>query len=77
MADGITLTCKLGAFTFDTTVRLSQAKRIRDEIMGQFFNPLPSTPRLRTEDECEAYIRNKDRFTELSTIPFELLINIT
>lgn len=76
MADGITLTCKLGAFTFDSRVRISQAKRIRDEIMGQFFNPLPNTPRLRTEEDCEAYMRNKDRFTDLSTVPFELTINV-
>jgi hypothetical protein len=66
-----TLVCKLGRFVFDKTVPLHKAKFIRDECMGQYFNPKPQTPVLRTEDDIEEYARTALPLT-YRDIPFEV-----
>lgn len=72
--DEVTLVCKLGRFTFKKDVRISKAKRIRDEVMGQFFNPRPGSRRLRTEDDIEEYVRNEHHLRDVAGIPFEVEI---
>lgn len=72
--DGITLTCKLGRFTFNRNVLISKAKRIRDEVMGQWFNPRPGSTRLYTEDDIEAYVRNEHHLRDVAGIPFEVVV---
>lgn len=59
MSGELTMTCKLGRFTFAEGTLLSRAKLLRDSVMGQFFNPKPSNPRLTNEESIYAYARNE------------------
>jgi len=51
----LTFTCGLGVFTFDSNVKLSHAKLLRDTICGQFFNPKTNSKKLRTEEDIYEY----------------------
>lgn len=75
MADGFTISCKMGTFTFDKNVMISKAKRIRDEVMGQFFDPKAGLPRLRTERDIESFVRNAHHLKDVSDVPFEVRIS--
>lgn len=69
----VTFTTRMGVFTFDSGVNLGHAKRLRDEVMGQFFNPKPGTFRIRNEKDAEMYIRDHKNSC-ISGIPFDLVM---
>jgi hypothetical protein len=71
MADGITLTCTVGRFTFDTDVIISRTKLIRDSVMGQILTPRPGEPHLITAQDVYAYIRDGSCGRTLENVPFE------
>lgn len=74
MQTTITLTSKLGSFTFDKSVVLSRAKLIRDAVTGQFFNPVVPT-KIKTEDDAYDFVeRHMGR--DVEDIPFELHIKV-
>lgn len=73
MNDTITLTSKVGNFVFDKRVRLSRAKMIRDAILGQYFNPKPNEPSIKTVDDAYSYARDH-LSRELESIPFSLFM---
>lgn len=75
MQTSITLTSKMGNFTFDKRVRLSKAKLIRDSIVGQFFNPRPSEPRIKNEHDAHEYAINH-LGRDFEGIPFSLSIDV-
>lgn len=76
MAGEITLTCRLGRFTFDgdPKVILSKAKRIRDEVMGQYFTPKKGVMRIYTEKDIEEFVRNEHHMRDVADVPFEVTI---
>lgn len=76
MAKEITLTCKMGKFTFNGDVAISKAKRIRDEIMGQFFNPKRDLMRIHTARDAETFVRTERHMSDCAHIPFEVVITV-
>jgi hypothetical protein len=60
---------------FKSNVRLSQAKLIRDSVMGHFFNPKPNEPKIRTEDDVYRYVR-EDCSRILAGIPFTVIMDV-
>lgn len=70
----MTLTCAMGNFIFDGGVSLSKMKKIRDEVMGQFFTPKPGLPRLNTRQDIESFVRNEHHMRDVASIPFEVTI---
>lgn len=72
--DGITLTCKMGTFTFNNGVLMSKARRIRDEVVGQFFAPKEGLPRIKSVNDAEEFVRNQKHLRDVADIPFEVMI---
>lgn len=64
-------TCALGTFTFSRRTSLAVAKLVRDTVMGQFFNPKPGEPKLKTEVDCQEFIRNHPSHT-IANVGFDL-----
>lgn len=73
MQTHITLTSKIGNFTFDKDVALAKAKLIRDSIVGQFFCPKPHESAIKTEEDAYLYVQTR-LGRDLEEIPFELSI---
>lgn len=71
----ITLTTKLGHFTFDSHVVLSKAKLIRDSITGQYFNPKSDEPKIKTVDDALEFVSHHIA-GDLKYIPFEVVFHI-
>lgn len=71
----ITLTTKLGHFTFDSHVVLSKAKLIRDSVTGQYFNPKSDEPKIKTVDDAFDFVGHHIA-GDLKYIPFEVVFHI-
>lgn len=74
MAGEITLTSKMGTFTFDRRVVISKAKLIRDSITGQFFNPKSDERSIKRASDIEPYVR-AHLSKQLNEIWFEVTLN--
>lgn len=75
MPHEITLTSKLGVFTFDSDVILAHAKIIRDAVTAQFFNPQNGI-KIRSEADAERFVQNHLGQT-LAEIGFDVEIRPT
>ena len=73
MADGITLTCKMGKFTFDKGVSLSTAKLIRDSVMAQYFSPKGDMLKIKGPQDAHALVKNTFG-SDWADIPFTVVI---
>jgi hypothetical protein len=65
-------TTKLGIFSFADGVRDSHAKLIVDTVLGQYFNPDPKGPKLRTVGDAYDFIFSHDSRV-LAATEFELV----
>lgn len=52
----LSFTCGLGVFTFDSNVKLSHAKLLRDTVIGQYYNPKTGSKRLKDERDIHDYV---------------------
>lgn len=70
---GITLTSRIGSFVFDQGTPLNKAKRLRDEVMGQFFKPAPGLPRIKTDQDIYQFVKEQRHLSDVSHLRFELV----
>lgn len=69
----MTMTTKIGNFTFRKDVPLSHAKLLRDSVLGQFLNP-QGGGRITCEAEAQDFAY-EHLGRDLSCIPFNLELN--
>ena len=63
----------IGRFGFPEGTELSQAKLVRDMVLGQFLDPQPHLPKLKTESDCYQYVKN-NASDVLANIPFKVVL---
>lgn len=74
MAREVTLTSRVGRFTFDKKIPISKAKLIRDSIVGQVFNRNMGTPKIENEQDAYDYVHHLGR--DLEVIPFSFEMDV-
>lgn len=70
----LTFTSAIGQFTFAPDTLLVHAQRIRDDVTGQWLDPKPNTPRLRTAEDAYKFMRESDSLL-LRAVEFKLELN--